>query len=62
MYDHDKLMLISEYLNTYEQDMYKELIRASDDIIPLIRTHLSVVYEIIDYIEQTTGLVIRTSY
>lgn len=62
MYDHDKLMLISEYLDVYEQDMYREFNRASDDIKPLIQAQLSVVSEIIDYIEQSTGLVVRTGY
>lgn len=62
MNDHDLLMLIAEYLDLYEQDVYREYYRASDDVKPLVQAQISVVSEIIDYIEQATGIAVRTTY
>lgn len=62
MNDRDLLMLIAEYLDLYEQDVYREYNRASDDVRPLVQAQLSVVSEIIDYIEQETGIAVRTTY
>jgi hypothetical protein len=62
MNDRDLLMLIADYLDLYEQDVYIKYNKASDDVKPLVQAQISAVSEIIDYIEQETGIVVRTSY
>ena len=62
MNDRDALLLIVEYLDLYEQDVYREYNRASDDVRPLVQAKMSVVSEIIDYVEQATGIEVRTTY
>ena len=62
MNDRDLLMVIAEYLDLYEQDVHREYNRASDDVKPLVQAQISVVSEIIDYIEQATGIAVRTTY
>jgi hypothetical protein len=62
MNDHDVLMMIAEYLDLYEQDVWREFNRASDDIKPLVQAQISVVSEIIDYIEQNTDIAVRMTY
>ena len=62
MNDHDLLMLIADYLDLYEQDVYRKYNKVSDDVKPLVQAQISVVSEIIDYIEQETGIVVRTAY
>lgn len=61
MTDHDLLMLIADYLDSYELDVYREYDKVSDDVKPLIQARMSVVTEIIDFIEQETGIVVRTT-
>lgn len=55
----DTLLLIMDYLDTYEQGLIRECNAASDDIRPLVQAKLSVVSELIDYIEQATGIIVR---
>jgi hypothetical protein len=62
MNDRDLLMLIADYLDLYEQDVYRKYNKASDDVKPLVQAQISAVSEIIDYIEQETGIIVRTSY
>lgn len=62
MNDYDLLMLIADYLDTYEQGLIREYNEASDDVRPLVQAKLFVVSEIIDYIEQATGIVVRITY
>jgi hypothetical protein len=62
MNDHDVLMMIAEYLDLYEQYVWREFNRASDDIKPLVQAQISVVSEIIDYIEQNTDIAVRMTY
>jgi len=61
MNDHDLLMLIADYLDWYELDVYSKYYKVSDDVKPLIQARMSAVTEIIDYIEQNTGIVVRTT-
>lgn len=62
MNDRDLLMLIADYLDLYEQDVYRKYDKVNDDVKPLVQAQISVVSEIIDYIEQATGIVVRTNY
>ena len=62
MNDRDLLILIADYLDLYEQDVYREFYSASDDAKPLVQAQLSVVSEIINYVEQATGIVVRRTY
>jgi len=61
MNDHDLLMLIADYLDWYELDVYSKYDKVSDDVKPLIQARMSAVTEIIDYIEQNTGIAVRTT-
>ena len=61
MTDHDLLMPIADYLDSCELDVYREYDKVSDDVKPLIQARMSVVTEIIDFIEQETGIVVRTT-
>ena len=61
MNDHDLLMLIADYLDWYELDVYSKYYKVSDDVKPLIQARMSAVTEIIDYIEQNTGIAVRTT-
>lgn len=61
MNDHDLLMIIADYLDWYELDIYSKYDKVSDDVKPLIQARMSVVTEIIDYIEQNTGIAVRTT-
>ena len=62
MNDHDVLMMIAEYLDLYEQYVWREFNRVSDDVKPLVQAQISVVSEIIDYIEQNTDIAVRMTY
>ena len=62
MNDRDALLLIVDYLDSYEQDVYREYNRVSDDVKPLVQAKMSVISEIIDYVEQATGIEVRTTY
>jgi hypothetical protein len=61
MNDRDLLISIAEYLDLYEQDVYREYNRASDDVKPLVQAKLTAVSEIIDFVEQETGIIVRTT-
>lgn len=61
MNDRDSLISIAEYLDLYEQDVYRKYNRASDDVKPLVQAQMSVVSEIINFVEQETGIVVRTT-
>ena len=62
MSDYDALLLIAEYLDAYEEDMYREYNRASDDAKPLVQAKMSVITEIINYVERATGIPVRTTH
>lgn len=59
MSDTEILMDIVYYLNAFDKDLQDEYIKASDDVRFIVSAKMSVVSEIIEYIERRSGIVVR---
>lgn len=54
------LMSIVDYLDAFDKDLYDEYTKASDEARVIVSAKMSVVSEIIDYIERKSGIEVRT--
>ena len=59
MYSYDALDKILDYLDAFDKDLADEYARASDDVKPLVSAKISVIAEIIDYIERDLGIQVQ---
>jgi len=59
MSDREALIIIVDYLDALERDLFADYNRASDDIKPVISAKVSVISELIDHIESATGIEVR---
>lgn len=59
MSDREALILIVDYLEVLERELFADYNKASDDIRPVISAKVSVVSELIDHIESATGIEVR---
>jgi hypothetical protein len=57
--DSRDLVNLLQYLKQFEKDLYADYHNASYDIKPYIDAKISVIEEIIDYVENTLGLKVR---
>ena len=59
MNNNEALIRIADYLNAFEKDLLDEYNKASDDFRPITSAKMSVVSEIIEYVERVTGIEVR---
>lgn len=59
MNDNEALIRIADYLDAFEKDLLDEYNKASDDFRPITSAKMSVISEIIEYVEQVTGIEVR---
>lgn len=59
MSDTEILMDIVDYLNAFDKDLQDEYTKASDDVRFIVSAKMSVVSEIIEYIERKSGIEVR---
>lgn len=57
--DSRDLINLLQYLKQFEKDLYSDYYNASYDIKPYIDAKISVIEEIIDYVENNLGLKVR---
>lgn len=57
--DSRDLVNLLQYLKQFEEDLYSNYHNASYNIKPYIDAEISVIEEIIDYVENNLGLVVR---
>lgn len=62
MNDTEILNHILDYLEEYEQNLDAEWLNASNDVRFLVAAKCSTISEVIDYIENTLGTVVRKPY
>lgn len=60
MSDTDILMDIVDYLDAFDKDLQDEYFKASDEARVIVSAKMSVVSEIIEYIERRLGIAVRT--
>lgn len=53
------LMDIADYLDAFDKDLQDEYINASDEARVIVSAKMSVVSEIIEYIERKSGIEVR---
>lgn len=59
MTDAEKLISIANYLDAFDKDLTDEYINASDETRVIVSAKMSVVSELIEYIERELGIEVR---
>jgi len=59
MSDTEILIDIVDYLNAFDNDLRDEYIKSSNDVRFIVSAKMSVVSEIIEYIERRSGIEVR---
>ena len=59
MNDTEILLEIADYLNSFEEDLYHEKAKASDEFSPIVDAKISAISDVINYIESNLGIYVR---